>query len=379
MNQSTERSKSPDGWEWYSVSPILTRYILKEFLKLFGIALLGLLSISLLVEFFEKIDDFIEHHATADIIIEYFIFFIPKVIFYGIPMAILLSTLLTLGILARNSELVAMKSAGVSLYSVAMPILSVAFLVSILSFFFNETLFSPANQRLSYIKDVKIKKKPQNAFFQQNKVWMRGKDNTIINIDLLNPEGENLYGVTIYKFDKRFNLTERVDAKELRWNGEQWIFINGKVRSFPLTGAVNERDFDAIYYDFPERPENLQKVEKKSEEMNIVELYNYIQRLKTAGFNIVKHMVDMHSKISFAFVSFVMALFGIPFSFRGGRSEGIVIGIVASIVIAFFYWIIFSLGISFGKTGMFPPVFAAWVGNLLFGAAGLYMFLNVKQ
>lgn len=359
--------------------PIMTRYILREFWKLFGLALIGLLCLSLLIEFFEKIDDFIEHHAELGTIIEYFIFFTPKVIFYGTPVAVLLGTLLTLGILSRNSELVAMRAAGVSLYSIAIPLLSVAFFISILSFVFNESLIFTANQRLNYIKDVKIRKNPPKVFFQQNKVWMRGKDNTIINIDLLHPEGENLYGVTLYKFDNEFNLIERVDAKEARWGRVQWIFVDGKIRTFPLNGGIKEKDFDAIYYDFSEDPEDFRKVEKKSEEMNIFELYNHIQKLKIAGFNALRYVVDMHSKISFAFVSFVMALFGVPFSFRSGRGEGIIIGIGMSILIAFLYWVILSVGVSLGHAGIFPPFFAAWIGNLLFGTAGLYMLLSVKQ
>lgn len=383
MNPFSERFIDKRGYAsirgGMSASPILIRYILREFLKLFGLSLLGLLCISLLVEFFEMIDDFIEHHTELVTIIEYFIFFIPKVIFYGTPIAVLLSTLLTIGIMSRNSELIAMRAAGVSLYSIAIPVLAMSFLISSLSFVLNESLIYTSNQRLNYIKDVKIRKKPPKIFFQQNKVWMRGKDNTIMNIDLIDPDGKNLYGVTIYKFGDRFNLIERVDAKEVRWGEGQWIFINGKIRSFSPGGVVKERDFDAIYYDFLERPEGLQKIEKKSEEMNIIELYNYIQRLKTAGFNTVKQVVDMHSKISFAFVSFVMALFGVPFSFRGGRGEGIVIGIAVSLVIAFLYWIIYSLGISLGSKGVFPPIFAAWIGNLLFGVSGIYMFLNVRQ
>jgi lipopolysaccharide export system permease protein len=359
--------------------PILTRYILREFWKLFGLALIGLLSLSLLIEFFERIDDFIEHHAEVGAIIEYFIFFTPKVLFYGTPVAVLLSIILTLGILSRNSELVAMKAAGVSLYSIAIPILSVTFFISLLTFVFNESLIFSANQRLTYIKDVKIKKKPPKAYFQQNKVWMRGKENTIINIDLLHPEGENLYGVTVYRFDDGFNLIERVDAKEVRWTSSQWLFLDGKIRSFSLAGKISERDFDAIYYELSEDPRDLRKVEKKSEEMNILELYNYVQRLKSAGYNALRHVVDMHSKVSFAFVSFVMALFGVPFSFRGGRSEGVVIGIGISILIAFLYWIIFSLGISLGRAGIFPPFFAAWIGNFLFGASGLYLLLSIRQ
>lgn len=363
----------------FSIPTILTRYILREFFKLFSLTILGLLCISILIELFEKIDDFIEYHASAGTIIEYFIFYTPRVLFYGAPMAVLLSTILTLGILSRNSEIVAMRAAGVSLYSVAIPILAVALLISLISFVFNESLVFSANQRMNYIKDVKIKKKTLKAFFQQNRVWMRGKDNAVINIDLLQPDGENFNGLTLYRFDDKFNLIERVDAKEARWDGARWIFINGKIRKFSTNGIMDEKEFDAIYYNFSEDPKDLKMVEKKSEEMNIIELYNYIQKLKNAGFNALRYIVDLHSKVSNSLVSFIVALFGIPFSFRSGRDEGIVKGIGTSIVIAIFFVLVFYIGISLGRAGIFPPFFAAWIGNLLFGTAGFYMLLSVKQ
>jgi lipopolysaccharide export LptBFGC system permease protein LptF len=78
-------------------------------------------------------------------------------------------------------------------------------------------------------------------------------------------------------------------------------------------------------------------------------------------------------------VSFIVALFGIPFSFKSGRTEGIVKGIGTSIVISIFFILVFYIGISLGRAGIFPPFFAAWIGNLLFGASGLYMLISIRQ
>jgi len=379
LRRSSDKGRFPDNIWRASISPILSGYILREFRNIFLLTLSSVLCLSFIIRLFEEVDLFIEYHAEAVTIIEYFIFYIPMVLFHGTPMAVLLATMLTLGILSRNSELVAVKAAGLSLYSIAIPILSVAFFISIVSFVFNESVVFSTNQRLSYVKEVKIKKRPARAIFKQDKVWMRGRDNTIINIHLLNPDEERLYGVTLYRFDDRFNLVERVDAKEVRWTGNQWLFLDGKIRLFLPDGRMNERDFDATYYSLSEDPKDFRRVEKKSEEMNILELYRYIQRLKMAGYRTTRHVVDMHSKVSYAFMSFIMALFSVPFCFKGGRGEGIVKGIGISILIAVIYWIIFASGISLGRAGIFPPFFAAWIGNLIFGAVGLYMLLGIKQ
>lgn len=359
--------------------PILSRYILREFLKLFGLGAAALLTLSLLVEFFERIDDFLEHKAELSFVIEYFLLFIPRIFIYTIPIATLIATLLTIGILSRNSELVAMRAAGISLYSVATPILVLALGLSLFSFIANETVVPQVNRRLDYVKNVKIKKKPRMAFYQQNKVWIQDSENTILNIGLIPPEGNKFYEVTLYKLDQDFRLIERIDAREISWSGEGWVFSDGSRKTFSPEGGMNNEAFQEIHYKLSKRPEDIRVIEKRSEEMNILEIYRHAKRLKETGYRTTRYVVDMHSKISFAFVSFVMALFGIPFAFRGGRSEGIVIGIGASILIAFLYWIVFSSGISLGRAEVFPPLLAAWIGNLLFGASGIYMLLSVKQ
>jgi len=89
--------------------------------------------------------------------------------------------------------------------------------------------------------------------------------------------------------------------------------------------------------------------------------------------------VDMYAKISYAFITVIMALLGIPFALRTGRSGGMAFGITLSIVLGFVYWIFFAFCVSLGKSGALPPVLAAWTANITFGILGLYLFLHVRQ
>jgi lipopolysaccharide export system permease protein len=113
--------------------------------------------------------------------------------------------------------------------------------------------------------------------------------------------------------------------------------------------------------------------------MSFSEIKNFIQDIKKQGYSSTAYEVDMHAKISYSFINIIIALLGIPFALRIGRSGGMAMGIAISIAMGFFYWTFFAFCLSLGKGGVLPPVVAAWVANLAFGFLGLYMFLHVRQ
>ena len=106
---------------------------------------------------------------------------------------------------------------------------------------------------------------------------------------------------------------------------------------------------------------------------------SYITKLKGEGFNATRYVVELYSKTAIPFVNFIMCLIAIPFALRSSRSSGIVMGVGVSIIIAFSYWIILSFGISLGKGSVLPPIFAAWLANIIFSAAGAVMLISTRQ
>jgi lipopolysaccharide export system permease protein len=86
----------------------------------------------------------------------------------------------------------------------------------------------------------------------------------------------------------------------------------------------------------------------------------------------------MHGKIAFSLVSVILAIIGVSFSLRSERSGGVTQSIGAGIVIGFSYWLVFAFTMSLGRSGTLPPFLAAWLANVLFGAASIFMFLRVR-
>ncbi|MFQ5780043.1 MAG: LptF/LptG family permease, partial [Nitrospiria bacterium] len=122
-----------------------------------------------------------------------------------------------------------------------------------------------------------------------------------------------------------------------------------------------------------------QRVAVKPKRMTYQKLRSYINQLKTDGFDATRYQVDLRAKEAFPFVNFMMILLGVPFALKDSRSAGLARGVVVSLGVAFFYWLVFSVTISLGHIGALPPWLAAWSANLLLLTIGIYLVLNIRQ
>ena len=111
--------------------------------------------------------------------------------------------------------------------------------------------------------------------------------------------------------------------------------------------------------------------------MDYRELHGYIQDLERSGFDVVKLSVALHKKLSFPFVSLIMCTIAIPFSFSTGR-HGSLYGIGLSIMIGIGYWLTLGFFEQVGGAGKLVPFLSAWAPNLIFGAGGVYLLLNIE-
>ncbi len=356
----------------------LDRYVIGMFFNIFMLIVISLIGLYLVVDFFERIHYFISKDATLRQIVLYFSYQIPFILSLMIPVAILLSSLLTFGILSKNSEIIAMKANGVSLYRTSYPIIIFAVLMCMVSFFLNEFVTPHTNQQAKYIKLVEIQKKEHIGAFKRNQIWFRGKDG-IYNFNMFDPEAGTLKGIRINYLDHEMNLTKRIDAAKAVWRNDTWIFYDGLITTFPPNSLPILERFDSTVIDLPETPADFMIVQKDTEEMGYFELRKYIKKLHSEGYDATRYIADAHGKIAFSLVSVILAVIGISFSLsKSERSGGISQSIAIGIIIGFSYWIVYGFALSLGRSGSLPPLVAAWTANTLFGAGALYLFMKVK-
>lgn len=299
--------------------------------------------------------------------------------YHMVPMAVLLSTLITLIILSRNREIVAMKASGISLFSICSPILLVSLLISLLLLILNESIIPYSIKKSEYIENVLINKEEPVGLFKENQIWYKSPG-AIYNIRLFDPKKNILKGITINYFDKNFYLTRRIDGKEARWKpGQGWIFYEVIFRSRQKDGSFKLESFPEKSIPLPESPRDFKKVERKPEEMTFTELKDYIRQIKSEGYDATRYLVDLHFKTSFPFISFIMAILGAPFALKAEKGGGVTLGVGISIIIGFSYYLIYAFNQSLGHAEILPPIVSAWLTNALFGTIGILLFLGTPR
>jgi len=359
---------------------ILQRYLLREFGKIAAICFFGLLGIYLLVDFFQRIDLFLNYPTPVRWKLLYFALKLPLFVYHIVPVTMLVSVLVTIGILARHREITAAKCAGVTLVHLAAPLVAAGLLASGFVFLTNEYVVPVTTRQSQYVLDVLIKNRPMRSIFRQNRIWYYGEHNTIWNIQLLDPVEHVLEGVTLYHLDRTGSrLVRRIDARSARFVKGRWWFRNGTVRTFRRSGSVRVQPFARRSLRLAERPEDISQYRERPEEMNLAALAEYVRKLRRSGFNPAAYEVDMHAKISLPLVSLVVSLLAIPFAFRSGPRGGIFASLGASLALGFAYWIVISIGISLGHAGKVGPLLAAWIPNAFFLAVAGYLWLNLDQ
>lgn len=356
---------------------ILDRYIVKEYLTLFIFILISIISIYLIIDFFSKIRMFMSNSATAVQMASHFFFMIPMIISQTTPAIVLLSTLMTFGTFSKNNEIVAMKANGVSLYRMAAPVMVIGIVISIVLFFFSEFVTPASYYRAEYIRLVEVQKQKALGTFKQNQIWYRGSRG-IYNFKMFDIETNTLHSITINYLNGNFVLKERIDAESAVWQNNRWIAKNVLVTTF-RQGAfpLLERSASKAI-DLPETPEDFKTVQKDADKMGFFELWKYIKKLQSEGYDATRYVVDLHGKIAISLVSILLVVIGVCFSLRSERSGGVAQSIGAGIVIGFSYWLIFAFSLSLGRSGTFNPILSAWLADILFTIAAIAMIRKVS-
>ena len=355
---------------------IITKYILREFIKVYLYSLAVAASLFFIIDLFERLDTFLKYQASFITVIQYFSCKLPAIILQINPIAVLLATFITLGILSRNFEIVALRASGISLLRTATPILATTFIISILVLLGNEIIAPHTNNKMRTIyNDFRGRK--ETLIFKQHQIWYRG-DEAIYNIRFFSHPTNSLHGVTLYFFDDDFHLFKRIDAKNAQWHNNQWVFREVFTRIFKRDKTVKTSFQQRAVIPLKETPETFKQEIREPEEMSYLELKEYIEKTTREGYDITKYLADMYSKVSSPFINFIISLLGIPFAIRLGRHGGFALGVTFSFAVGFTYWVFFNICLALGHGGALPPFISAWIANVIFGMLGVYSLLQVR-
>lgn len=358
--------------------PTMSRYIGTEFLKMWFMCISGFYVIYLLVDFIERSSQLFKTGANLSAVALYFIYKSPMILFQMVPVATLLGTLLTLVVLSKNSEITALKSGGISVFRAVRPIFILAITISIFSALINEYVVPEANQKSAYVYRTGIKQKEWSVQYKRSNVYYKSKD-AIYRFYTFMPEQGNMAGISVYRFDDDFNLTERLYAEKAEYKDGEWKLFDIRQWRFDQGDLVSTTHLDSMNAGIEESVDDFKVYQRKTEEMSYRELRAYVKRLEKEGIDTSRYQTDLQGKLAFPLVSVIMALLGVPFAVRHGRKGGVALGIGIAVVIGVVYWIVMALGLALGHSGVIPPFVAAWGSHLLFGAIGMAQIVKMEQ
>ncbi|CAO0823590.1 lipopolysaccharide export system permease protein [Desulfarculales bacterium] len=353
-------------------------YMTREFLKLFCMLVMGFVTLYTFFDYIEKVRNFQQAGVPTSAMLSFFVLQIPEVTSLMVPLSILMATVITLGLMGKRNELVAIKSSGVSLFRFALPILLAGLAMTFAVTLFNETILPRTKAKTNYIWEVLVEKRPDKLSLKE-KFWYKGQ-NSIYRVGFYDADNQSLSDVIYYRFDKDFNLALRVDARRARFLGNRWVFFSGLIQERLPKDGYSAQPFEEQAMNLPEHPLDFTKLSKPSEEMSFGELARFVKKIEDEGYDSRRYRVDMQSKLSFPFVCLIMALMGIPLSLIKERGQSLAAGVVLGLAVALLYWISFSYMRSiFGYTGVLPPFLSAWLPNGIFSILGLWLFTTIRQ
>jgi LPS export ABC transporter permease LptG/LPS export ABC transporter permease LptF len=363
---------------------ILDEYIVREFFLMFLMVLTGFVLLMIVFTFFELIGDILRNHPALATVGAYLVNLTPSMIYQIAPLAVLIAALVTFGVLNRNSEIVAMKATGISLYRLVIPIVSIAVCLAVGLFLFDQYYLPQANRRQEALRNV-IKGRPPQTYLNPENKWIFGQQRPgepyhIFYYEFFDPDAREFANLSVFELDpSTFALTRRIFSAKALWNADTgtWRFENGWVRDIEDGAPKDYREFLATSFaeiheppDYFNPKENLQ-----SQEMNFAQLSSYIRDLRQSGFDTMRLRVQLWHKLSYPLIAVVMSLLAIPFALSMGR-RGSLTGVAVAIAVALAYWVVNGLFEAMGNVSYLPAGMAAWSADVLFGLVGGYLLLR---
>lgn len=356
------------------------KYIIRQVVPPLFYCLISFILLYIVIDLFGHLDEILKNKVAANIVLRYYISFIPLIFVQTAPITMLVSTVYVLGNLSKYNEIIAMKAGGMSLWVIIRPFLLLGLFLSLIVFVINENIVPEASITTKTIKEEKMEKKPNAPTTKLiENVAIYGANNQMIYARFYDPAKKTLVNPIIMINDEEKNLTTKIIADEARWTESGWMFSHCTVYNFDKNQIVGEPQlFSEKSVLIEEKPDDFLRYEVRAEFMNYEQLKRYIKRLYGAGSKITnKLLVDLNYKLSFPFISLIIVLVGIPFAITTKRG-GVLLGVGISIAIALLYYGVIAICIAVGKTGALPPIVASWLANFSFASIGLYFISKLK-
>jgi len=351
-------------------------YIIKKFLGTFFFCMLLIMSIVVVFDFNEKLDKFMYNDAsTREIIIDYYLNFIP---YFGVrfsPLFIFISVIYFTSKMATDTEIVAILASGVSFRRLIRPYMISAALLALLTFGLNSYWIPVANKTRLAFEDKYVKK---NSTDYVRNVQMEIEPGVIMYIERYDAGNETGNNFFLEKYDDQ-KLVSRLTARRIHQDSTyHWQLTDYLIRDFDgyYEKIKQGATLDTI---IPMDPSEFFIIKGWSEQLTTPELKSYLDRQEKRGVaNIKEYNVEYDRRFSFPFSSFILTLIGVSLASRKVRG-GMGLHLGLGLGISFTYILLDTISGSFAQGGVVAPVIAVWTPNIMFALIGFWLYLRAPK
>lgn len=372
---------------------LLDRYLLREFLIPLGYCLCGFLILWIFFDLFAEMNSFQSKKLHGVDIAEYYLVNMPETLAVILPITVLLALLYTLTNHARHHEITAIRAAGVALWRLCLPYLAVGFIASLGLFALNELVVPDSSDAADKILNRRAPKTAGSL-----------RPNQVPNLGFTNSRDGRRWLIGIYNTDTaemtKVNVNWKLRDGSSRWliadravrESDAWTFYNlSEYNEAPETGSLPLPSLQTNVMTLPEFTETPDEIKSeikisganrpnqrttKLPELSIQEILSYLS-LHPQPQRENELYTKLYGRLAAPWTCLVAVLIAIPFGASGGR-RNVFVGVASSIVICLIYYFLQPLCLTFGSAGYMPPWLAAWLPNLVFGIAGLFMTARVR-
>ncbi len=356
----------------------LDRYIIKKFLGTFFFSILLIVSIAVVFDITEKIDDFLEKGAPLKaIVVDYYLNFIPYFANLFTPLFLFVAVIFFTSKMAYQTEIIAILSSGVSFRRLMFPYFVGALIVAIFSFFLGAYVIPPANKTRLEFESVYVKKR---------------KDTGLEDIHLQLEPGLFIYMGRYYSIRNRGTYfgAERFEGKELKsklaaqsiiYNEDKnnWTLSDYVIQNFNSDHTLTVSEGAKLDTVFNMKPEDFKSEHNWFETMNNTALVEYIDEQTQKGVGAIQPFkIEYYKRWANPFSSFILTLIGVSLASRKVRGGmGLHIGI--GLALSFGYILFMTISTTFAINGNMNALVAVWIPNIVFAAIGIRLYIKAPK
>jgi lipopolysaccharide export system permease protein len=347
-------------------------FLMKEFLKVFFIAILFILGLSFIVRTLEGVGS--DKGFTFVQIVVMRALEAPFIISREALLASsMFASVYTMSSLTKNNEVLALRSCGVSVYRIVSPIIFLGFILAVGSLLFEDFVVVPSIVMKDRYSAVIKGNKPKELYRDRHNLIVFGEHDIIYKIDTYRYKSMEMIGILIISKDEEGKVNMRIDAERAQWDGRRWVFYSGIYRSFKENGEIeNQQEFSEFSSHITDDPLYFGKSMRKFENMTLNEEYSSIVMMRKMGFDYKKPLVKFHRKLSNPLTILIIIIIGVALGSMQFQNA-LVISFSMTILIVLCFLFFIEIGYTFGRTGKIPPVIGGWLGNIVFVPLCVYL------